>query len=129
MEAKLTLDEGRRKAANAFLDRLSSWFHDEVPIEDIQSELGNIGIVVLSNDLTEFSGSFNARSGNVALEISDVDNEVDRVFTPYDDVVLSLFWHHIRGGKIEISCFIASASESFVRLISRPRHIHQARTM
>lgn len=97
VKAPKMLAAHRKKAVTAVQKVLKPIYFDRIPINEIADALAKVGVVILQEDNTEWSGIFVGSSGNVTLALGPIESgeKVNGIMTyqSYSNVMLALQWY------------------------------------
>lgn len=97
------MNRGERDRINRELYKIGQRYHRNVPLDVIFKILKDRGVVVLQEDLTEWSGMLSGRSGRETFEVADeliVDDGGS--YVPFNNTMLVLSWYRLESGKYEV---------------------------
>ena len=95
----------RNQAQKAIQNVLKQTYFDYIPIGEIDMALQNIGIVMLQEDNTEWSGFFVGNKGECLLRLASIDSADDPkykaipTYKPFENAGLCLSWYKCESRK------------------------------
>lgn len=95
MARKVMINQATRRTAARVVQNIlkPTYFNDGVPINELADELKDMGIVMLMEDNTEWSGFFCGLEGECFIRLAPMTTESCGFFTPYENTGLRLTWY------------------------------------
>ncbi len=96
-----------RRNINKELDKISKNYYKKVPIDDIVKILSKVGIVLLQEDGTKWTGFLLGANGRATIEIGHKKNIDGRSFIPYNNTMLVISWYSMPSGLYEVTVYLS----------------------
>jgi len=96
-----------KSKANKALDALGKTYHNGVPLDKAQAALKKLGVILLQEDNTEYSGWLAGRKGRATIDIAPAASKSGEFYTPYANSVLAVTWHKMDSGKFEFVAYLS----------------------
>jgi hypothetical protein len=94
-----------RKTAYQAIDRFNA-YHEWIPIGPMVDALKRVGLVVVQEDKTEWSGFCCGREGRASLPLAKADSKTGEFYEPLMNA-LCLTWYKMQSGRYEVVAYIS----------------------
>ncbi|MFW6225414.1 MAG: hypothetical protein ACOC3V_00480 [bacterium] len=103
----------KRKINKKLTDITSPPYYTEIPLDDINNVLKLHGVIMIQEDLEEWTGFLLGDRSETSIAIGDYTNQIDNfgssrtpAYKPFSNSVLRLSWYKMSSGKYEIVCYL-----------------------
>jgi hypothetical protein len=109
---KYTLDALIKRKVGSELSKISSPpYYSEIPLDLIAKILEKYNLVLLQEDLLEWSGMLLGSDSQTTITVGDLTTgqkqSYGTVYKPYTNTSLALSWYKMQSGKFEVVCYLA----------------------
>jgi hypothetical protein len=103
---RLTLKSPIKNKLNKMITKIGKTYHNNIPLQTIFDILDNHDIIVLQEDLTEWSGFLTGNDAQVYFNIAPKSSFDGKKYQPYTNAMLALSYYKMTSGNYEIVAYI-----------------------
>jgi len=101
----MKLNAAQRNQFAKKVHRITSCFHDFIPLNLIDDILGEFNLTLIQEDNTKWSGFLCGETASAVFDLGIKDSEKDSLFIPAQNQ-LYFYWYKFNTGRYEINSYL-----------------------